>query len=155
MGRIMMNGIQYGTGARPTAEGVTYDNAESDMTATNVQSALDELSTGLTTQTGTFTKVNSKISSVEFARYVKWGKVCVANVNFTVGTAITNSTETLFTGLPAAVVLKRFFAMQVQSKTGVYARLEVNTSGEIRNAYTNGNISTGQYEGVITYITRD
>lgn len=155
MGRIMMNGIQYGTGGRPTAEGVTYDNAESGMTAKNVQGALDELSNGLTTQTGTFTKVSSKISSVEFARYVKWGKVCVANVNFTVGTAITNNTETLFTGLPAAAVYKRFFAMQVQSKTGVYARLEVNTSGEIRNAYTNGNISTGQYEGVITYITRD
>lgn len=155
MGRIMMNGIQYGTGGRPTAEGVTYDNAESGMTAKNVQGALDELSTGLTTQTGTFTKVSSKISSVEFAKYVKWGKVCVANVNFTVGTAITGTTETLFTGLPAAAVYKRFFAMQVQSKTGVYARLEVNTSGEIRNAYTSGNISTGQYEGVITYITRD
>lgn len=48
MGRIMMNGIQYGTGGRPTAEGVTYDNAESGMTATNVQGAVDELSNGLT-----------------------------------------------------------------------------------------------------------
>lgn len=48
MGRIMMNGIQYGTGGRPTAEGVTYDNAESGMTATNVQGALDELSNDLT-----------------------------------------------------------------------------------------------------------
>lgn len=47
MGRIMMNGIQYGTGGRPTAEGVTYDNAESGMTATNVQGALDELNAGL------------------------------------------------------------------------------------------------------------
>lgn len=47
MGRIMMNGIQYGTGGRPTAEGVTYDNAESGMTAKNVQEAVDELNNGL------------------------------------------------------------------------------------------------------------
>ena len=117
--------------------------------------AVDSINKSLTTETGRFTKVSSKISSVEFARYVKWGRLCVANVNFTVGTTISNATETLFTGLPAAVEYKRFIATQIQSKNGVYARLEVNSSGEIRNAYTNGNISTGQYEGVIAYITSD
>lgn len=66
MGRIMMNGIQYGTGGRPTAEGVTYDNAESGMTATNVQSALDELSTGLTQliRTESFTATTSSGGNV-------------------------------------------------------------------------------------------
>ena len=57
MGRIMMNGIQYGTGGRPTAEGVTYDNAESGITATNVQGAVDELSNGLSDKYSTNEKI--------------------------------------------------------------------------------------------------
>lgn len=47
MGKIMMNGNQYGVGGINTAEDVSYDNTSSGMTATNVQGALDELSNGL------------------------------------------------------------------------------------------------------------
>lgn len=71
MGRIMMNGIQYGTGGRPTAEGVTYDNAESGMTATNVQGALDELSTGLTTiYEGAWTATSSATTNTQLTEKI-------------------------------------------------------------------------------------
>jgi len=48
MGKIMKDGIQYGVGGIQKAEGITYDNTDSGMTATNVQGALDELNTGVT-----------------------------------------------------------------------------------------------------------
>lgn len=71
MGRIMMNGIQYGTGRRPTAEGVTYDNAESGMTATNVQGALDELSNGLTTiYEGAWTATSSAANNTQLTEKI-------------------------------------------------------------------------------------
>jgi hypothetical protein len=44
----MKDGIQYGVGGIQKAEGITYDNTDSGMTATNVQGALDELNNGLT-----------------------------------------------------------------------------------------------------------
>ena len=47
MGKIMKDGIQYGVGGIQKAEGITYDNTDSGMTATNVQGALDELNTGV------------------------------------------------------------------------------------------------------------
>ena len=48
MGKIMKDGIQYGVGGIQKAEGITYDNTDSGMTATNVQGAIDELNNGLT-----------------------------------------------------------------------------------------------------------
>jgi hypothetical protein len=48
MGKIMLNGKQYGVGGLNNAEDVSYDNTSSGMTATNVQDAVDELNTGLT-----------------------------------------------------------------------------------------------------------
>jgi hypothetical protein len=47
MGKIMKDGIQYGVGGIQKAEGITYDNTDSGMTATNVQGALDELNNDL------------------------------------------------------------------------------------------------------------
>ena len=47
MGKIMMNGVQYGVGGITDASDVKYDNTQSGMTATNVQGAVDELQSGL------------------------------------------------------------------------------------------------------------
>lgn len=48
MGKIMLNGIQYGVGGIEQAKDISYDNTESGATATDVQGALDELNNGLT-----------------------------------------------------------------------------------------------------------
>lgn len=48
MGKIMMNGIQYGVGGIEKAKDISYDNTSSGMSATNVQGALDEVKSGLT-----------------------------------------------------------------------------------------------------------
>jgi hypothetical protein len=42
MGKIMKNGIPYG-GSSSLASDVTYDNTSTDLSATNVQSAITEL----------------------------------------------------------------------------------------------------------------
>jgi len=47
MGKIMKDGIQYGVGGIQKAEGITYDNTDSGMVATDVQGAIDELNNGL------------------------------------------------------------------------------------------------------------
>lgn len=47
MGKIMLNGIQYGVGGIEQAKDISYDNTESGATATDVQGALDELNNGL------------------------------------------------------------------------------------------------------------
>lgn len=48
MGKIMMNGKQYGVGGIEKAKDISYDNTQSGMSATNVQGALDEVKAGLT-----------------------------------------------------------------------------------------------------------
>lgn len=47
MGKIMLNGTQYGIGGIEQAKDISYDNTESGATATDVQGALDELNAGL------------------------------------------------------------------------------------------------------------
>lgn len=61
MGKIMKNGIQYGVGGIQKAEGITYDNTDSGMTATEVQGAIDELNTGLAAAQKGITGVNDRL----------------------------------------------------------------------------------------------
>lgn len=56
MGKIMLNGIQYGVGGIEQAKDISYDNTESGATATDVQGALDELNAGLM---GEFTQIGT------------------------------------------------------------------------------------------------
>lgn len=47
-GKIMLNGVSYsGVGGSSKASDISYDNTESDLEATNVQDAIDEINTGL------------------------------------------------------------------------------------------------------------
>lgn len=69
MGKIMMNGIQYGVGGIEQAKDISYDNTESGATATDVQGALDELNAGLTWKTlanGVASSVRTSLSSVDY-----------------------------------------------------------------------------------------
>ena len=56
MGKIMLNGKQYGVGGIEKAKDISYDNTSSGMSATNVQGALDEVKAGLSSFQ--FRKVN-------------------------------------------------------------------------------------------------
>lgn len=51
MGTIIKNGIAYGASNQPTAAAVPYSNSTSGLTATNVQSAIDEVSASIYTKT--------------------------------------------------------------------------------------------------------
>lgn len=57
MGKIMMNGVQYGVGGIEKAKDISYDNTSSGMTATNVQGALDEVKAGLNDGGATYVKL--------------------------------------------------------------------------------------------------
>ena len=104
-------------------------------------------------ESGSHTKASSSISTVEFAHYHKWGKVCVIRVNFTVSTTISNSREVLFTGLPTPAAATRTTLPKVNTSTpALPARVEA-TGTSLLNAYTSGGIPAGMYEGELVYIT--
>ena len=98
------------------------------------------------------TTINTNITAAERARYNRFGKVVIIGLTFTVGTAISGTTDILFTGAPAAQTSTRGILTQANANNGNNIRLEVDTSGNIRNAYTSGGILPGQYEGQIAYI---
>lgn len=97
------------------------------------------------------TKAISNISDVEFAFVTVYGRLCIANLKFTVSSTITNSTAVLFTGLPPA---KRTYRTSFGETTGAtkQIRVLVNTVGSFQNAWTSGGIPAGQYEGEIIYV---
>lgn len=65
MGKIMLNGIQYGVGGIEQAKDISYDNTESGATATDVQGALDELNNGLTVKTYELTSTTNYYGNVD------------------------------------------------------------------------------------------
>ncbi len=100
--------------------------------------------------TGTLT-VASGITA-ERARYTRSGRVVVLGLTFTVGEAISGTTDELFSGAPQAIMPTRTFLSQANSRNGVTIRVEIDTNGKVRNAYTSGGIPAGMYEGELTYI---
>lgn len=81
MGKIMMNGIQYGVGGIEQAKDISYDNTESGATATDVQGALDELNKGLNTSV-------SRIRSV--ATLLTQHLVPTSNTKYTLSESVSN-----------------------------------------------------------------
>lgn len=102
----------------------------------------------------TLTKKSSNITDVEFASCIKTGNVCVVRLHFTVGTAITNTTEALFTGLPPATYATRTTIRGITPNSTGYARIVVGVDGALSNAYTPGGIHADQYEGELVYIAK-
>ncbi len=103
---------------------------------------------------GDLTKT-SAVSSVEFATWSKVGRVCILRLNFTISSNITDSTATLFTGAPEAMVITRTTLRRVNAKNTDYARVGITVGGAVMNQYTSGGITAGQYEGELVYITAD
>ena len=128
-------------------------------TAQTIIPAINELDAAIDTinaySTGDLTKESSNISAVEYARFMRIGNVAWVTANFTIGTAITDSTPILFSGAPHARRYLRSTGMMVQGQSGRYVRYEINTEGQIRGSYTNGGIATGMYEITLCYPCQD
>lgn len=91
--------------------------------------------------------------TAERARFNRSGRVVVIGLTFTVGAAISDTTGIIFTGAPPAAVHTRTFLSQYNSQNGVHIRVEIDQSGNVRNAYTQGGIPAGNYEGELVYIS--
>lgn len=132
MGRIMMNGIQYGTGRRPTAEGVTYDNAESGMTAKNVQEAVDELNNGLTAEFFECTNPYNQYTSGQGV-YLPQNKVVFINVRV-------GSTSNIAMDAPLLNVPEKYRPSELVTGSAFMYTNNAPTAGELM-LLTNGNIT--------------
>ena len=123
-----------------------------NMNINDINGNSDIIDAALVKTSGSLTTINTNITAAERARYNRFGKVVIIGLTFTVGTAISGTTDILFTGAPAAQTATRGHLTQANANNGVNIRLEVDTSGNIRNAYTAGGILPGEYEGQIVYI---
>lgn len=94
---------------------------------------------------------HENITEAERGFYRKIGRIVIVDLSFTVGTAITGTTEQLFSGLPRP---QQGFRFRVPSTydTVRALRLGVTVTGTIINQYTYGNIQPGVYEGQMVYI---
>lgn len=107
-------------------------------------------------QTGNLTKVHANITDVEFADYIKYGRVCIARLHFTVGTQITDNIGILFSGAPNSSNNLRTTLRSISSQKDTnFVRLAINSGGYVINQYTPGGIPADQYEGEIVYITSE
>ena len=123
-----------------------------NMNINDINGNSDIIDAALVKANESLTTINTNITAAERARYNRFGKVVVIGLTFTVGSAISGTTDILFTGAPAAQTSTRGHLSQANANNGVNIRLEVDTSGYIRNAYTSGGIPPGEYEGQIVYI---
>ena len=100
------------------------------------------------------TITNSKITSAERKFAIRTGDVVVIDLSFTVGTAITGTTDELFSGLPAPASGIRFRCFNtLNNNTPIRLSVQkVSSEGRILNAYSTGGIPAGTYEGQAVYI---
>ena len=98
-------------------------------------------------------KEHSNISAVEASDIRQKGNVVEVYLSFTVGTAITGSTDVLFSGLPEALNGTRYALLSTDTSSPKRARVEIGGT-TIKNAYTNGGIQPGVYEGTLIYIAK-
>jgi hypothetical protein len=128
MGKIMLNGKQYGVGGLNNAEDVSYDNTSSGMTATNVQDAVDELNTGLT-----FKKILNNVA--------------VSNTSFTLSDSIENYSEVVIflrtnnyrmttLSIPVDSIISAGYSSENQYIVDMVASVTVNYMAYIQVAFT-------------------
>lgn len=84
MGTILKNGIAYGASNQPTAAAVPYSNTSSGLTATNVQSAIDEEMAKMPvlrifTVTATTTNSGAFATGLDLTKYAIIGAQVIAN----------------------------------------------------------------------------
>lgn len=99
------------------------------------------------------TKEHANISAVEASIIRQKGNVVEVYLSFTVGTAITGSTDDLFSGLPEALYGTRYALLSTDASSPKRARVAIDGT-KIKNAYTSGGIQPGTYEGTLIYIAK-
>lgn len=102
---------------------------------------------------GFLTKENDNITSVERAYYHKFGKVVVVNIMFTVGTAITGNTPSLFSGAPIPNDVYNQSIIIARDNSNK-AQITISGTGRVQGWYTIGDIQPGTYVCTITYICK-
>lgn len=123
---------------------------------TSTQKNKAKANIGIARTNGDLTKESANISNVERARWYKVGNIAIIALTFTVRTAITENTEKLFSGAPHAYpAATRGVFVQTNSSSAKTIRLEVNTNGEVTNAYTINSIPVGTIEGTLVYTCED
>ena len=122
------------------------ENYSLDVWNQNMQKIDDELPHSY----GTLTTVNDKVTNTERARYNRFGRVVVVGLTFTVTGTISGATDILFSGLPPAATPVR--AVLAQSNGTKIIRVEANQLGNITNAYSQGGITDGVFEGELVYV---
>ena len=102
-----------------------------------------------------FTIANANITNLERSIVKTYGKVVVVDLTFTVGTAITDYTAILFSGLPASYGTNaRFRCFHSTDSSKCPLTLAVTTNGDIINQWSQGGLTTGQYACLFTYISQ-
>ena len=129
-------------------------DGDDDISVLAINGNSDKIDAALAKTNGNLSIISGNITEAERARYNKFGKIVVIGLTFTVGSSISGSTEVLFAGAPAAQTPTRAHLTQANSTNGINIRVEVNSSGNITNAYTQGGIPPGPYEGQIVYIAQ-
>lgn len=119
-----------------------------------VTGAISALNGKLAYSTGTFAKANSNIGTTERTFYTKFGRIVVVDLTFIVDTTITESTATLFNGLPPAERTTRFRISHGYNASVPALALCVTTAGVIANQWSNGGVQTGQWSGQFAYIAQ-
>ena len=133
--------------------GTDYKETKANFLS-DVNSSIYALNNSLTPSStiDAFSIANSNITQLERAYIRKYGKVCVVDLTFTVGTAITDSTAVLFTGLPNGIGNQRFRIPHGYDASKADLVLALTTDGKIINQWSSGGIGTGQWQGQFTYI---
>lgn len=131
--------------------------ANGSLTASNLTAVSggigNELNSKFLYSTGNLTKSSSKITNVEVANYGKYGRIVFVYAVFTVGSDITNNTETLFTGLPDAQYYMRFCFPMTNDQNDRHITISIDGTS-IKNAYTSDKISPGQYTFGFSYLAK-
>ena len=103
MGRIYKNGINYSGGVVPaSASVVSYDNTTSNLIATNVQTAVDELAKPTFTEATTLANIVSGESQATL-----WGKV-KKMFSFIGTTTLTTTAQTITTAINELVGINAY-----------------------------------------------
>lgn len=120
----------------------------------NAITALQTAITNMQTITeGTGTPNSSYVGAVENNKWTRIGSVVTFSFTLTTNNTI-DYTTTLFSGLPKAKSDMRFMGLWTNNNWPL--RLAITDNGEIKNAYSTSNPTSGQtVEACVVYITKD
>lgn len=126
MGTIIKNGVPYSGSSNPNAADVPYSNSTSGLSATNVQSAIDEM---MTATTGTLSNPSSLLT-VNSSHVERVGHIGILTVDVRASTDgfPAEAWTTLFT---SSVKPTATFSDLRQNATGTITT-RIETSGDVR-----------------------